>query len=150
MIPSEQLVDFIKRYEGFRSRAYKPLPTDRWTIGYGSTFIDGEPVTKYAVITESDALDLLRADIEAFAERVSKPGLPDTVTQFQFDAVISLVYNIGFAAFMKSTTSTLFYGGHDISGRFGLFVRSSGKIIPGLVRRRQEEKEIYVNGVYAP
>lgn len=150
MKPSPELVDFIKRFEGFREKAYRPLPTDRWTVGFGSTYIGDNPVTEDTIITESDALDLLRRNIEAFAERVSKPGLHRSVTNHQFDAVVSLVYNIGFAAFMKSTTATLFYGGHDISERFGLFIRSGGKIIPGLVRRRQEEKEIYVNGVYAP
>lgn len=147
---SLELVNFIKRHEGLRLRAYKPLPTDRWTIGYGTTFIDGEPVTENLVITESDAFDLLRRDIETFAERISKPGIPGNVANHQFDAVVSLVYNIGLTAFVKSTTGTLFYGGHNISERFGLFVRSGGKIIPGLVKRRQEEKEIYVNGVYAP
>jgi lysozyme len=148
MKPSQQLVDFIASHEGLRLSAYRPLPTDRWTIGYGSTFIEGKPVVASQTITREQAIKALTVTLNEFAVTISKPGLPPGITQEQFDAVLSLVYNIGFSAFRKSDTGKRFYAGHDISDRFALYNKSGGSVVPGLVTRRENEKNIYTKGVY--
>ncbi len=148
MKPSQQLVDFIKKREGFRSVAYKPLPTDRWTIGYGSTTIRNKPVVEGDVISEVEATLALMDKLSELVLDLSKPGLPLNLSSQQFDAVISLAYNIGASGFRNSDTGRLFYAGHDISNRFSLYNKSGGKVIPGLVARRKDEKNIYTNGVY--
>lgn len=144
---SDELVDFIKSQEGFSPVAYKPLPTDRFTLGYGSTFIDGEPVQEGDTITEEMATRVLTNSLNAAAAQLSI-GLPLVVTQQQFDAVISLAYNIGISAFKNSLTGQYFYQGKDISDRFSLYNKSGGTVIQGLVNRRQKETQIYTNGVY--
>lgn len=149
MIPSQKLVEFVARREGCRLTAYKPLPTDRWTIGYGSTFIDNKPVVAFQTITQEHALSLLNDELCKVAASICSLGFLGNITQNQFDAVVSLVYNIGFTAFKESTTGSLFYAGHDISDRFELYNKSGGKVLPGLETRREQEKDIYVRGVYA-
>lgn len=148
MTVSESLARFIARCEGFRARAYRPLPTDRWTIGYGSTFLKGKPVVSTDVITEDDAFLALKEDLAVLELGLRKKGLPLGISGHQLDAVLSLVYNIGLGAFNRSDTGSRFYAGHDISDRFELYNKSGGKIIQGLVNRRLQEKEIYVNGEY--
>ncbi len=55
MKPSNEIREFIKSFEGFKDTAYKPLPTDRWTYGYGSTFkLDGSPVQEDNFISPED------------------------------------------------------------------------------------------------
>ena len=69
---SDQITDFIARCEGFRDTAYRPLPTDRWTIGYGSTFYeDGSPVQKVLEVSNHTFVMGLRPIIER-AERDGK------------------------------------------------------------------------------
>lgn len=148
MSPSQELIDFIARCEGFREAAYRPLPTDRWTVGYGCTYINGRPVGPDDCVSQERALKLLMKNLEELAVVVSQPGLVANLLQKQFDAVLSLVYNIGFGAFKNSKTSRLFYAGHDISNRFELFNKSRGTVVPGLIHRRLLEKDIYVNGEY--
>lgn len=148
MKPSQPLVNFVARCEDFRGVAYRPLPTDRYTVGYGSTYLQGRPVGPGDTISQEDALLQLTSDLEKLAIVICGQGLPDVVTQEQFDAVISLVYNIGFGTFKSSDTGRLFYAGQDISDRFALYNRSGGKVVPGLTNRRLQEKEIYVNGNY--
>ena len=148
MKPSEKLVSFIAREEGFRGNAYRPLPTDRWTVGFGFTYINGTPVKEGDTIEVSKARNELRQLLTNIGNALSKK-LPDSVTQQEFDAVVSLAYNIGITAFISSTTGTLFYLGDDISNRFALYNRSGGKVIQGLVNRRNAEREIYVNGDYS-
>jgi|SRR6516164_7027619 GH24 family phage-related lysozyme (muramidase) len=147
--PSKQLVDFIARCENFRSVAYKPLPTDRYTFGYGCTYFKGKPIGPGDTISQEDALLQLTSDLEKLGLIISGPGLPSNLTQEQFDAVVSLVYNIGFGTFKSSDTGRLFYAGQDISDRFKLYNRSGGQVITGLVNRREKEKEIYTSGIYS-
>lgn len=148
MRPSQKLVDFIAAKEGFRSVAYRPLPTDRWTVGYGSTFIGGKPVVASQTISKNEAYRALAGELFDLADRIVEKGLPVGILQQQFDAVLSLVYNIGLSTFNNSNTGRAFYAGQDISDRFQLYNRSGGQVVQGLVNRRNEEREMYVSGHY--
>lgn len=145
MKPSQNLIDFIARHEGFKAVAYKPLPTDRWTIGYGFTYIDGYEVLMGDVITKEDALKELLDEATKVGDRLH---LPLNVIQQQFDAVVSLAYNIGVTAFNNSDTGALFKQGADISTKFPQWNRSGGLIITGLTARRLAEQKIYKEGKY--
>lgn len=148
MQPSNKLIDFVANIEGFRPNSYKPLPTDRWTVGYGFTLIKGIPVKEGDSITQSEAKIELQRLLVQVAKVISLIKLPTTVTQQQFDAVCSLCYNIGTGAFMKSDTGKLFYAGKNISDKFALYDRSGGIVIGGLYKRRIAEKKIYDSGEY--
>lgn len=136
----------IKKYEGFSSSVYV-CPSGRATIGYGSTWDDsGDPVTlDHADITVDEAEGLLRqevAHVEKAIGRLTKASLTDNM----FSALASLVYNIGSGAYQRSTLR-MKLNREDYAGACGEFPkwrRGGGKILPGLVRRREEEAALFL------
>lgn len=148
MKASENIITFIAEQEGFRSKAYRPLPTDRWTVGYGFTYLNGIPVKEGDVLSEDQAKTILANLIQRVAASLT-PNLPPQVTQNQFDAVVSFVYNIGLTTFKANNIGKMFYNGLNISDKFPLYNRSGGQIIQGLVSRRAKEQEIYDDGIYS-
>lgn len=148
MKASDQIKQFIADEEGFKDTAYKPLPTDRWTYGYGTTYkLDGSQVQEGDTITEEDAETILSQTIDSLATKLSYMTNPNC-TQQQFDAFLSLCYNCGFSAITNSTTGQMFHNGEDIADRFLLWDKSNGQVVPGLLTRRQKERNIYINGSY--
>lgn len=129
----------LKRLEGLRLKAYKDTG-GVWTIGYGHT---GRDVTEGRVITEEDADELLRDDITA-----AENGLNAVTTSLnanQSDAITCLVFNIGKKAFHSSTLLRTLNAG-DTEGaaeQFGRWVYDNSNIVPGLVKRRAVEEELF-------
>jgi len=145
MQASQQAVDAIKRYEGFRPRMYRDA-AGRPTIGYG-TLIDTseEQYLMNATITEAEAERLLRRDLVPFEKAIN-----DTITvhlaQNQFDALLSLVYNIGPTAFKNGSLPRLINGRADalaISAKWKEYRKAGGQVLQGLVKRRSDELAIY-------
>lgn len=134
-------VDVIKKHEGLRLEAYLPTPNDVWTIGYGHT----HTTTKGMRITEAQAEKLLYRDL-AWAEDAVNDFVSVPLTQDQFDALVSFVFNVGAGAFVKSTLLRLLNSG-DYKGAAQQFLRwnrQKGKVLNGLTRRRQEEMELFL------
>ncbi|WP_310534593.1 lysozyme [Novosphingobium sp.] len=133
----------IKEFEGLELKAYL-CPAKVWTIGYGST---GPHVTPGQVITEAQADVLLQSDLDRFEDAVAKaaPG----ATQAQFDAMVSLAFNIGIGAFGKSSVLRLHKAGdHRAAAEaFALWNKGGGRVLPGLQRRRAKEADLYRRGV---
>lgn len=102
---SDDGLNKLRKREGCRLKAYKDT-VGVWTIGYGHTSAAGPPqVTPGLVITQEDANDLFRNDIGAYEKGVSD-RIADTITEsYQFDAMVSLCYNIGVGGFFKSTVA---------------------------------------------
>lgn len=144
---SQAGVDLIKRAEGLRLVAYKDQG-GVWTIGYGHT---GDDVHAGMRITEAEAEALLEGDIDVRSNQL-KRCLAREPTQGQFDAMASLAYNIGVAAFRNSTVCKRFNDGDDVAAAnaFGMWknVRVNGKLTEsaGLVKRRALEKALYLEG----
>lgn len=142
---STRMVEIIKTYEGFSPRAIKLAGEDEYTIGYGHY---GADVRAGDTITEAEATELLERDLKVFESAV-KNAVKVEITQSQFDALVSLSYNIGTGAFADSdTVKALNEGkvGHaavDIpSWRRGM----GYQILPGLEKRRQTELEFFATG----
>jgi lysozyme len=135
-------IALIKQFEGCELTAYKD-PVGILTIGYGST---GPHVKPGMTITEAEAEALLRKDLSRFEAAVEK--LAGTASQGQFDAMVSLAFNIGEGAFGKSTLLKLHKTGNypGAASEFGKWVRAGGKVLKGLVRRRAAEAELYRKG----
>lgn len=149
MKPSSDLIKFIREQEGFSPDAYRPFTWDRPTIGYGSTFYkNGDPVLMGDNISLAEAIELLTIKLDNLAQQLSHITNPNCKQQ-QFDAVLSLCYNVGITAFASSATGIMFGKGQDISDRFKLWNKSDGKVIPGLIIRRKREREIYANNNYS-
>lgn len=135
-------IDFIRREEGVRLKAYRDV-VGVWTIGIGHTGTDVHPDSVLASVAEADAL--LRKDLERFEYAVDRAiGVPQ-VTQGQFDAMVSLAFNIGAKAFADSTLVKRFNRG-DVQGACTEFVRwnkAGGVLNEGLLKRRAREAWVF-------
>ena len=132
-------LELIQRHEGLRLTAYLD-PVGVPTIGYGhiSTARMGQ------TITELEALELLLADIERFEDGVERL-VQVTLNQHQFDALVSLAFNIGLGAFGKSTLLRKLNAG-DYTGaaaEFDRWIHAGGRVLPGLVKRRSDERRLF-------
>jgi lysozyme len=140
MKPSQACIDLVKSFEGFSATAYK-CPAGVWTVGYGTT----EYVTPGDTVTEAEACDLLRNDVQEAADAVD--DLVDVeLTQPQYDALCSFVYNVGREAFRNSTLLKMLNQGRapeDIGPQFERWNKAGGQVLSGLVRRRAAERKMF-------
>lgn len=128
----------IANFEGYRQKAYR-CPSGVLTIGYGHT----KGVKEGDTISYREAGDLLKADIEEVATAVEKCG---ELTQGQFDALVSFVFNVGEGNFNKSTLKKKVLKNRfdkSIGNEFRKWVYSNGHKLDGLVKRREWEARRY-------
>lgn len=146
---SERGICLIKQFEGCSLEAYPdPAAGDGpWTIGYGWTQpVDGKPVTPGMKINKAKAEQLLRQGLVSYEQALNKV-IKVPVTQAQFDAMLSLAWNIGTKAFSTSTLLKLL-NQKDYAGAAEQFLRwnrAGGKVMPGLVRRRAAERRVFLS-----
>lgn len=141
---SQRGIDLIKQFEGYSSKAYPDPATGGapWTIGYGT--IKG--VKPGMIITAEQAEKMLRDDVAKFESGVSSLITVPT-TQGQFDAMVSLAYNIGLGNFGKSTLLKK----HNArcytcaADQFRVWNRANGKVMNGLTKRRAAERQVYMS-----
>ena len=133
-------IDLIRHYEGCRLSAYL-CPAGKWTIGVGHT---GPEVHQGQTITEEQAMALLHKDL-AWAEAAVERLITVPLTDNQFAALVSFTFNVGAAALEKSTLRQhLNAGDYDaVPEQLMRWIRSKGKILNGLVARRQGEGELW-------
>ena len=133
---SKDGVESIKQWEQLRLEAYLPTPRDRWTIGYGHTY----GVESGDVCTEVEALAWLQDDLD-WAERAVVNNVEVHLTQNQFDALVSLTFNIGKEAFKRSTLLEVLNAGKydEVPAQIARWNKQKGKVLRGLVRRRAHE-----------
>lgn len=130
-------IDFIRREEGVRLTAYRDA-IGVWTIGVGHT---GPDVKPGLTITDQRCDELLRADLTHFETVVDRVIKNPQVTQGQFDAMVSLAFNIGAVAFAGSTLVKRFNQG-DVAGagsEFARWCKAGGQFSDALARRRGRE-----------
>ena len=97
LMASAALFTALESGEGFVPQAMKPVPEDRWTYGYGSTFrLDGSPVQPGDRITQKGARTLMEIKVRDEFQPIIHACAGDIpMTQYEFDALIDLSYNIG-------------------------------------------------------
>lgn len=140
-------LNLIRQFEGFSSVPYL-CPAGIATVGFGSTYYeDGTKVTlKDKPITEERATQLLEFIAnKTFSENINKV-VKVPLNQNQFDALVSFAYNIGNKNFNWSTLLKKL-NLSDYEGASSEFLRwnqANGKILNGLVLRRQKEKELFL------
>ena len=136
-------LELIKKFEGMRLRAYV-CPSGVWTIGYGHT---GPDVVEGLKITEEEAETLLRKDVSSYESAVSNYTTVK-LNQNEYDALVSFTYNVGSNAYRNSTLLRKLNGGVDkkeVADEFGRWTKGGdGADLPGLVRRRAEEKKLFL------
>lgn len=138
MQTSPKGIALIKSYESCKLTAYL-CPAGVWTIGWGTTrgIHEGMRITR----DEADALFL--RDLRQFEATVAKlVRVP--LTQGQWDALVSLVYNCGPAPLKGTLGKVLNQGRYDaVPAQFMRWVRAGGRELPGLVRRRRAETALW-------
>lgn len=134
-------LDLIKRFEGLRLRSYL-CPANVWTIGYGHT----GNVTANQIVTSEQAESILKTDLRKFEQAVTD-SVSAALNQNQFDALVSLAFNIGSGAFAKSTLVKLL-NNRDYSGAAEQFLRwnqAGGRVLDGLSKRRAAERALFLS-----
>jgi lysozyme len=141
---SRSAVELIKAFEGFRATSAR-LDDGRWTIGYGHTLTAREG----AEITEPDAEALLLYDLIGASHAVNEYVFAP-LTQNQFDALVSFVFNIGVRAFRGSPTLRRLNEGRPLEAALAMELWRKADlegeriVIDALVRRRAAEKALFL------
>lgn len=143
MKTSEKGREIIKEHEGFRSKAYPDPGSSNglpWTIGYGHT----RGVRRGMEISHAQGEAFLTEDLKVYEGAVNRL-VKVTLSQNQFDALVSFVYNIGEGQFSHSTLlRVLNTGRYDLaSQQFSRWNKNDGKVLNGLVRRRAMERALF-------
>ena len=140
MRTSQKGIDLIKKFEGCRLEAYK-CPAGVWTIGYGHT----KGVKDGMIISLEQAKEFLREDLRIFEQAV-EACVKVPLSQNQFDALVSFCYNCGSGALKTSTLLRLLNEGKYSSAadQFLRWNKAGGKVLVGLTRRREEEREMFL------
>lgn len=142
MTPSEKGIGLVAKYEGCRLSAYR-CPAGVWTIGYGHT----EGVKEGDTLESKEAAkELLGRDLQKYAgyvnDCVKKGQIIFALSQNQFDALTSFTYNCGKGNLLKLVS------GRDaatVADKLLLYNKGGGKKLPGLVRRREEERALFLS-----
>lgn len=119
-----------------------------WTIGIGSTTDEfGNKIKPGDVWTVERARKRFRAHLEEFGRHVDQALAGKSVTPAQKAALVSLTYNIGPSAFARSTVLKKHKAGdkQGAADAFLMWVRAGGKVMKGLQRRREAERELYLS-----
>ncbi len=131
-------IDLIKKFEGCHLTAYK-CPAGVLTIGYGHT----GGVAEGQRISQAQAEVYLRADLEKYEKTVEKYAGTYRWTQNEFDAMISFAYNLGS---IDKLTANGTRSKTVIAEKMLLYNKAGGKVLAGLTKRRQAERELFLSG----
>jgi lysozyme len=138
---SQEGIDaLLKKFEGCKLSSYR-CPANVCTIGYGHTSAAGAPaVTDGMKITQAQADDILRRDLVKYETAVHNM-VQQSLTQHQFDVLVDFAYNAGVGALKSSTLLKKINAGDfdAVPTELMKWTKGGGKVLPGLVRRRQAE-----------
>lgn len=166
MRTSQNGINLIKHFESLHDGDLtkiglqpKTCPAWIWTTGYGHalTDINGsflKGVTGYQrlleiypdleTITEEEAEDLLKEDLEEIEVKINSLKL--SLLQNEFDALVSFAFNCGFGSLLSSTLlKRIKSKSGDIKEAFLMWNKSNGKVLNGLIKRREAEAELFIN-----
>jgi len=143
MRTSPKGIDLIRKYEGLKLKAYQDS-VGVWTIGYGHTG-DVSPTEE---ITSDMAYTLLLKDVSKVDETI-RNVVTYPLNQNQYDALASFTFNLGSGTLERSSLLSKLNAG-DLDGasnEFPKWVHAGGKVLPGLVSRREDERSLFLTPV---
>lgn len=144
----------LAEWEGFKPMLYRDvagLPTigvghllTRDELASGKIGIQGKPIRYANGLTEEQVLDLLGQDVEK-SEAALNECVTVELTQNQFDALVSFVFNVGANAFKNSTLLKLLNQAkyEEVPNQLQRWVRSGGQVVQGLINRRENEIKLW-------
>lgn len=149
---SDKLIAFLKEKEGFRSNPYQDS-AGVWTIGYGTTFINGVRVTANTPpVTKEVAIEYVREHLKKEFEPGIKAAIRVPITQGMFDACVDFAYNLGVGGFRKSDILTALNAGdyETAAANFLKYNKARNKktgeleVLGGLTKRREVERDFFL------
>ena len=155
---SDRCKEMIKHHEGFRFKPYR-CPARLFTIGVGHVLYpdqgrlpldqrDAFPLAPEdnRTFSKAEVDGLLSADLIRFEVGVARL-FPMVLTQNQNDALVSFAFNLGLGGLQRSTLRSKMLRGEtqEAADEFLKFVRGGGKILPGLVKRRNDERALFLS-----
>ena len=156
---SEKAFSMLKKHEGVRNKPYR-CPAALWTIGVGHVLYPEQGNLKMAdrlnyplkiedfrIFSKEEVDAILKADLNRFVRGVSR-YCPVIASQEQLDALVSFAFNVGLGALQRSTLRQKHNRGdyEGAANEFMKYTKGGGKVLPGLVKRRNDEKALYLGG----
>ena len=150
MTAKQLAADIIKRFEGYSSKPYL-CPANVPTIGYGSTmYTNGTRVTMDDPDITEEQADAMLLDTIKGVEKQVKNVLDVKLPAHKLAALISFTYNVGIGNFANSTLLAWINSNPDFSRspeQFRRWNRGGGKVLNGLIRRREAEVALWIGEV---
>ena len=155
---SDRCKEMIKHHEGVRYKPYR-CPAKLWTVGVGHVLY---PVQGRLPLDQRDSFPLesndnrtfssdevngiLSSDLQRFETGITKL-FPVVLAQGQFDALTSFAFNLGLGGVQRSTLRSKVLRGEieEAADEFLKFTRGGGRILPGLVKRRNDERALFLS-----
>jgi lysozyme len=161
MKTSENALEMIKHHEGVRFKPYL-CPAQLWTVGVGHVLYPEQaklPVAERSqfalrqedirVWTASEVDNLLAQDLARFERGVARYCPSAISNQGQFDALVSFSFNVGLGNLQRSGLRMKHNRGdiEDAAKEFMKWTKAGGRVLPGLVKRRNDERSLYLGGI---
>ena len=154
---SDRCKEMIKHHEGVRYKPYR-CPARLFTIGVGHVLYSDQgrlPLDQRdafqlkaednRTFSKAEVDGLLSADLQRFEVGVARL-FPMVLTQNQNDALVSFAFNLGLGGLQRSTLrQKVLRGEVEAADEFLKFVRGGGKVLPGLVKRRNDERALFLS-----
>jgi lysozyme len=138
---SEKGILLIKNFEGLRLKAYQ-CSSSVWTIGWGTTIINGIKVKSSNIIDKEMAEILFAEDIKIYEDIVNS-NIKTSINQNQFDALVSHTYNTGGSETLFELINLNARKKRIRHWFLNRYITSGGNITPGLIRRRKIEADLF-------
>lgn len=152
---SDKGIRFIGKWEGFRSRLYNDA-AGHCTIGFGHLLHEGECTKVDQILlekglTEAQGLKLLREDVHTKAADPVREYVRVSLKQHQFDALVSFTFNLGAGSLKRSSLLRKLNEGNyaAVPKEMMKWTKANGKVLPGLVKRREAEAKLFSTGKYS-
>lgn len=156
---SKQALDMIKHHEGVKLKPYR-CPARLWTVGVGHVIVPDHAKTPFderlnlklpkewnRQLTMEEVDAILQTDLKRFEAGVRKL-CPSNLSQSRLDALVSFSFNVGLGNLQRSSIRMRHNRG-DFAGaadEFMKWTKAAGKVLPGLVKRRTDERNLYLKG----
>jgi len=158
---SAAAIDMIKHHEGVRTKPYR-CPALLWTVGCGHVIDPTHAAVKYEerkslpvpagwdrVFTMDEVDRILSQDLGRFERGVVRLCPAAVGRQGVFDSLVSFAFNVGLGNLQRSSLRMKTNRGdfEEAAEEFMKWTKAAGKVLPGLVKRRQDERALYLSGV---
>ena len=158
---SAAAIQMIKHHEGVRTKPYR-CPALLWTVGVGHVIDPSHIAVKYEerknlpipagwdrILSMGEVDAILAEDLGRFERGVLRLCPAAVSRQGVFDSLVSFAFNVGLGNLQRSSLRMKTNRGEfeDAANEFLKWTKAGGRVLPGLVKRRQDERALYLSGV---